>query len=91
MTPALEQFLTAAKQFVDVVGFDHIRLGAVATTAPRLVGAARSLSERQPILFTTQSDALIGLLDNLEQLQEWLKSFSLREMRRDLEDWSAEP
>jgi predicted ATPase len=29
----------------------------------RLVGAARLLSERQPVLFTTQSDVLIGLLD----------------------------
>jgi predicted ATPase len=77
----------------------------------RLVGAARSLSDRQPILFTTQSDTLIGLLDespesvvvanrgpegallvrpDLEQLQEWLKNFSLREMRRDLEGWSPE-
>jgi predicted ATPase len=77
----------------------------------RLVGAARSLSDRQPILFTTQSDALIGLLDETpesvvvanrgpegatlvrpdpEQLQEWLKTFSLREMRRDLEGWSPE-
>lgn len=77
----------------------------------RLVGAARSLSDRQPILFTTQSDALIGLLDeapesvvvasrspegsvlvrpDLDQLHEWLKSFSLREMRRELEDWSQE-
>jgi predicted ATPase len=77
----------------------------------RLVGAARSLSDRQPILFTTQSDALIGLLDDAPesvvvasrgpggsilvrpdsgQLQEWLKTFSLREMRRELEGWSPE-
>jgi len=77
----------------------------------RLVGAARSLSDRQPILFTTQSDTLIGLLDespesvvvanrgpegallvrpDLAQLQEWLKNFSLREMRRDLESWDPE-
>jgi predicted ATPase len=78
----------------------------------RLAGAAESLSVRQPILFTTQSDALIGLLDEipesvvvaqregdearllrpgLEDLREWLKSFSLREMRRELEGWSLEP
>jgi predicted ATPase len=77
----------------------------------RLVGAARSLSDRQPILFTTQSDALIGLLDDapesvvvanrgpegssllrpeVEQLQEWLKTFSLREMRSELEGWNPE-
>lgn len=77
----------------------------------RLVGAARSLSDRQPIVFATQSDALIGLLDetpeaivvasrgedgttlvrpDVQQLQEWLKTFSLREMRRDLEGWSPE-
>jgi predicted ATPase len=78
----------------------------------RLVGAARSLSVRQPILFTTQSDALIGLLDDapesvaiasrepdgtarlvrpdVTQLQEWLKSFSLREMRRELEGWGRQ-
>lgn len=74
----------------------------------RLVGAARSLSERQPILLTTQSDTLIGLLDDTpesvvvaqreegearlvrpgpEELREWLKSFSLRDMRRELEEW----
>ena len=78
----------------------------------RLVGAARSLSDRQPILFTTQSDVLVGFLDevpesvvvasrgpegatlvrpDLTQLQEWLKTFSLREMRRELEGWSQEP
>ncbi|MFY0562774.1 AAA family ATPase [Archangium lansingense] len=78
----------------------------------RLVGAARSLSERHPILFTTQSDALIGLLDDapecvvvarrednearlvrpaVEELREWLKSFSLREMRRELEGWGSTP
>ncbi len=78
----------------------------------RLVGAARSLSERQPILFTTQSDILIGLLDDTpesvvvaqrldgaaqlvrpqrEELREWLKTFSLREMRRELEEWGATP
>lgn len=78
----------------------------------RLVGAARSLSERQPILFTTQSDILIGLLDDTpesvvvaqkedgaarlvrpdrEDLREWLKTFSLREMRRELEEWGAIP
>jgi predicted ATPase len=78
----------------------------------RLVGAARSLSIRQPILFTTQSDTLIGLLDDapesvaissrepdgtarlirpdVVQLQEWLKSFSLREMRRELEGWGRQ-
>lgn len=76
----------------------------------RLVGAARSLSDRQPILLTTQSDVLIGLLDEtpesvvvaqreddsaklikptLEDLREWLKSFSLRDMRRELEQWGA--
>jgi predicted ATPase len=75
----------------------------------RLVGAARYLSDRQPILFTTQSDALIGLLDESpdsvvvasrgpdgtslvrpdpDQLQEWLKTFSLRDMRSELEGWS---
>jgi predicted ATPase len=74
----------------------------------RLMGAARSLSERQPILFTTQSDILIGLLDDTpesvvvaqreegaarlmrpmpEELREWLKTFSLRDMRRELEEW----
>ena len=74
----------------------------------RLVGAARSLSERQPILLTTQSDTLIGLLDDTpesvvvaqreddearlvrpgpEELREWLKTFSLRDMRRELEEW----
>jgi predicted ATPase len=78
----------------------------------RLMGAARSLSERHPILFTTQSDALIGLLDDApecvvvarreeqearlirpeaDQLREWLKSFSLREMRRELEGWDSTP
>lgn len=78
----------------------------------RLVGAARSLSERQPVLFTTQSDILIGLLDDTpesvvvaqrqdgaaqlvrpqrEDLREWLKTFSLREMRRELEEWGATP
>ncbi|OJH41507.1 AAA family ATPase [Cystobacter ferrugineus] len=78
----------------------------------RLMGAARSLSERHPILFTTQSDALIGLLDDapecvvvarreeqearlvrpeVDQLREWLKSFSLREMRRELEGWDSTP
>ncbi|WP_395836574.1 AAA family ATPase [Archangium violaceum] len=78
----------------------------------RLMGAARSLSERHPILFTTQSDALIGLLDDapecvvvarregdearlvrpeIEELREWLKSFSLREMRRELEGWDSTP
>lgn len=75
----------------------------------RLVGVAQSLSVRQPILFTTQSDTLIGLLDEtpdaiviarrddegtqlirpqLSELQEWLKTFSLREMRRELEGWN---
>ena len=74
----------------------------------RLIGAARSLSERQPILLTTQSDTLIGLLDDTpesvvvaqrvdnearlarpgpEDLQQWLKTFSLRDMRRELEEW----
>jgi len=74
----------------------------------RLIGAARSLSVRHPILFTTQSDTLIGLLDDApecivvakregdesklirpepESLREWLKSFSLREMRSELEGW----
>ncbi|HYO58491.1 AAA family ATPase [Archangium sp.] len=74
----------------------------------RLVGAARSLSERQPILLTTQSDTLIGLLDDTpesvvvaqrednearlvrpgpEDLREWLKTFSLRDIRRELEEW----
>ena len=78
----------------------------------RLVGAARSLSERQPILFTTQSDILIGLLDDTpesvvvaqreegaarlmrpmpEELREWLKTFSLRDMRRELEEWGPTP
>ncbi|ATB34877.1 hypothetical protein CYFUS_000284 [Cystobacter fuscus] len=78
----------------------------------RLMGAARSLSERHPILLTTQSDALIGLLDDApecvvvarreeqearlvrpeaDQLREWLKSFSLREMRRELEGWDSTP
>jgi predicted ATPase len=78
----------------------------------RLVGAARALSDRQPILFTTQSDALIGLLDespetvvvasrgaegvllvrpDAAQLHEWLKNFSLREMRQELEGWGHEP
>jgi predicted ATPase len=74
----------------------------------RLIGAARSLSERQPILLTTQSDTLIGLLDDIpesivvarregdvaqlvrpriEELRAWLKGFSLRDMRRELEGW----
>jgi predicted ATPase len=78
----------------------------------RLMGAARSLSERQPILFTTQSDALIGLLDDTpesvvvaqreegaarlmrpvpEELREWLKTLSLRDMRRELEEWGSTP
>jgi predicted ATPase len=78
----------------------------------RLVGAARALSDRQPILLTTQSDVLVGFLDetpesvavanrgpegatlvrpDLAQLQEWLKTFSLRELRRELEGWSQEP
>ncbi len=75
----------------------------------RLVGVAQSVSARQPVLFTTQSDALIGLLDEtpdavviarrdeegtqlvrpkLSELQEWLKTFSLRDMRRELEGWN---
>ncbi len=78
----------------------------------RLIGAARSLSVRHPILFTTQSDTLIGLLDDApecivvakregdesklirpeaESLREWLKSFSLREMRSELEGWGPTP
>lgn len=78
----------------------------------RLVGAARSLCVRQPIVFTTQSDTLMGLLDDIpesvvvarredgearlvrpgvEDLREWLKGFSLRDMRRELEGWGTEP
>jgi predicted ATPase len=78
----------------------------------RLIGAARSLSVRHPILFTTQSDTLIGLLDDApecivvakregdesklvrpeaESLREWLKGFSLREMRSELEGWGSTP
>jgi predicted ATPase len=78
----------------------------------RLIGAARSLSVRHPILFTTQSDTLIGLLDDApecivvakregdesklirpeaESLREWLKNFSLREMRSELEGWGPTP
>ncbi|HEX8440906.1 AAA family ATPase [Archangium sp.] len=78
----------------------------------RLIGAARSLSVRQPILFTTQSDTLIGLLDDAPEcivvakregdasrllrpeadaLKEWLRSFSLREMRSELEGWGPTP
>jgi predicted ATPase len=78
----------------------------------RLMGAARSLSVRQPIVFTTQSDTLMGLLDDIpesvvvarreegetrlvrpgvEDFREWLKGFSLRDMRRELEGWDTEP
>lgn len=78
----------------------------------RLVGAARSLSALQPILLTTQSDNLIGLLDetpesivvaqreddstrlvrpNSEHLREWLKGYSLRDIRYELEEWRTEP
>jgi hypothetical protein len=45
---ALEQFLTAARQLVDVVGFDHLRLGAVATTAqPNIIIALSAKLVRQ--------------------------------------------
>jgi predicted ATPase len=77
----------------------------------RLLGAARLRSDSHPVVFATQSDRLLGFLDDIpesivavrsgesgtelvrpdsESLQEWLKKFSLADMRHEIETWGQE-
>lgn len=80
----------------------------------RLIGAARMVSDRQPIIIATQSDRLIGFLDDIpesvvvvrpgpggtelarpgktdsEDLRQWLREFSLADLRHELETWGEE-
>jgi predicted ATPase len=76
----------------------------------RLIGLVESVGVKHPVVLATQSDTLVGLMDenpesiavmqnttqgssmirpSIDELAQWMKRFSLRELRRDLESWGA--
>lgn len=76
----------------------------------RLVSAAAKVADKTPVLLATQSDRLLGFLDETpeavtilrrgatgsevvrpaaDQLADWLKRFSLSDLRHELESWAS--
>src|SRR6266545_4064632 len=100
--------LCALYQDASLIALDEPELHLHPEALYRLVSAAAKVADTTPVLLATQSDRLLGFLDetpdavtilrrgprgtevvrpDAEQLADWLKQFSLSDLRHELESW----